>query len=383
MNRHVNLTKRIRTPNGLRFCPVILSANGRVKPDYVFVAGHEERHPEGAYYLEWYDGAKRVRRSVGKDPAAAAARRHQKEQIFVSKAAGIRLAEDAESDSSLLGDAVAVYLDEIRKTKKHKTWVAYKTALSYFLDSCSKARVADVDRSDLLEYSAFLRDTKKLQPRTVYNKFESVMSFLKTNGVRGLVGKNDWPRYVEDEPEIYEREDLKKFYAACHGDERLWFEFFLMTGLREQEVMYCTWSEVNLTRGVVTVRYKPEFGFSPKAYKGREVPIPDKLVRSLKRRIAAEDTSSCPLLFPTAGNRPKLDFLDACKAIARRAKLNADQFYLHKFRATFATWALWGGVDLRTVQQWMGHSDLESTLRYLKPNRGAAVREKVNSIFEE
>jgi integrase len=129
------------------------------------------------------------------------------------------------------------------------------------------------------------------------------------------------------------------------------------------------------------VRYKPEFGFSPKAYKGREVPIPDMLVAALKKRNAAADTAACPLLFPTSGCRPKLDFLDACKAVARRAKLNEDHFRLHKFRATFATWALWNGVDLRTVQQWMGHSDLESTLRYLKPNRGEAVRDKVNAIF--
>jgi hypothetical protein len=35
------------------------------------------------------------------------------------------------------------------------------------------------------------------------------------------------------------------------------------------------------------------------------------------------------------------------------------------------------------VQQLMGHSDLESTLRYLKPNRSAAVREKINTIFED
>ena len=52
---------------------------------------------------------------------------------------------------------------------------------------------------------------KKLQPRTVYNKFENVMSFLKANRIGGLASKNDWPRYVEDEPEIYEREDLDKF----------------------------------------------------------------------------------------------------------------------------------------------------------------------------
>jgi integrase/recombinase XerD len=131
----------------------------------------------------------------------------------------------------------------------------------------------------------------------------------------------------------------------------------------------------------VTVRYKPEFGFSPKAYKGREVPIPDSLVKSLKKLKATVDPTYCPLVFPTSAGRPKLDFLDACKAIAERAKLNAEHFWLHKFRATFATWALWNGIDLRTVQQWMGHTDLGSTLRYLKPNRSATIRDKVNAMF--
>ncbi|MBZ5689292.1 MAG: tyrosine-type recombinase/integrase [Acidobacteriia bacterium] len=39
------------------------------------------------------------------------------------------------------------------------------------------------------------------------------------------------------------------------------------------------------------------------------------------------------------------------------------------------------GVDLRTVQQWLGHSDMESTMRYLKPPRNQAMRDKVNDIF--
>jgi hypothetical protein len=58
-----------------------------------------------------------------------------------------------------------------------------------------------IERQDLLRFSAFLRDVKKLQPRTVYNKFENVMSFLKANHIGGLASKNDWSRYVEDEPE--------------------------------------------------------------------------------------------------------------------------------------------------------------------------------------
>jgi integrase len=41
----------------------------------------------------------------------------------------------------------------------------------------------------------------------------------------------------------------------------------------------------------------------------------------------------------------------------------------------------WANVDLRTVQLWLGHKDLESTMRYLKPSRSRATRDKVNEIF--
>jgi site-specific recombinase XerD len=103
-------------------------------------------------------------------------------------------------------------------------------------------------------------------------------------------------------------------------------------------------------------------------------------VKSLKEHKAKAD-KSCGLVFPTAGCKPKRDFRDCLKAVAGRAKLKKEDFWLHKFRATFATWSLWAGVDLRTVQQWLGHSDMESTMRYLKPSRSQQVREKVNEIF--
>jgi hypothetical protein len=43
-------------------------------------------------------------------------------------------------------------------------------------------------------------------------------------------------------------------------------------------------------------------------------------------------------------------------AVCDRAKLDKENFWLHKFRAIFATRCLWADVDLRTVQQWLGHS---------------------------
>lgn len=104
------------------------------------------------------------------------------------------------------------------------------------------------------------------------------------------------------------------------------------------------------------------------------------LAKSLKEWKVKAD-KACNLVFPTAGCNPKLDFLDCLKAVAERAKLDEGDFWLHKFRATFATRCLWAGVDLRTVQQWLGHSDMESTMRYLKPSRSQHVRDKVNEIF--
>ena len=390
-NREVNLTKRVwlkdaknkhgQEQPGFRFCPVVLSANGRVKPDLVLVNGQEERHTEGgAYHIEWYEGARRRRLSVGKNAADAAARRAAKEAELNARNHGVAVVTEGQNGRRSVAAAVADFLEETKLTKKPKTHAAYSTALNYFTESCAKVYLEDIERRDLLNFSAFLRDERELHPRTCWNKFSNIMSFLKAHNIRGLAKKNDWPSYVEEEPEVYEQAELGKLFGVCDEQERLWFEFFLMTGMREQEVMHTYWSDINFAHATVRVSHKPDRGWTPKAYKEREIPIPAKLAASLKAWKAKAD-KACPLVFPTAGCRPKLNFLDDLKAVAERATLNKDGFWLHKFRATFATRCLWAGVDLRTVQMWLGHSDIESTMRYLKPSRSQKTRDKVNEIF--
>src|ERR1700674_2926829 len=333
MNREVNLTKRVQTPHGWRYCTVVLSANSRVKPDVVLVSGKQETHKEGAYYLEWREGSKRVRLSVGKDPADASARRQRKEAELNAVNNGVSVVPDGQNGHRSVAAAVADFLDETKLTKKPKTLAAYSTALAYFVESCHKLNLEEIERRDLLKFSAFLRDEKAQSPRSVYNKFENLMTFLKAQGIRGLAGKNDWPRFTEEEPEIYEQEELKKLFAKCDPVERLWYEFFLMTGMREQEVMYTYWSDVNFAASTVRVSHKPDRGWTPKAYKEREIPIPTKLVKSLKAR-KAKASKGCALVFPTAGCRPKLDFLDCLKAVVRRTGLGPHNFWLHIVRAT-------------------------------------------------
>jgi integrase len=84
--------------------------------------------------------------------------------------------------------------------------------------------------------------------------------------------------------------------------------------------MYTYWSDLHLAAYTVHVSHKPDRGWTPKAYKEREIPILSKLAKSLKAWKAKwkSNAASC--------------------------------FRLRQFRATFATWSLWAGVDLRTVQ---------------------------------
>jgi integrase/recombinase XerD len=383
VNREVNVTKRIQTTKGLRYCPVVLSANGRIKPDWVLVNGKEERHLEGAYYLEWREGRKRVRLSVGKNAADASARRTRKEAELNAINNGVAVeASEKKTERTRISDAIARYLAEIKVSRSSATKSAYTLALRNFTDSCSKTYLEEIDRADVLRHVEHLRENEKLSDRTCRNRFEHLLTFLKAHGITGLANKRDWPKYVQKEPESYEDEELAKFFAACDNEERVFFEFFLMTGFRKKEVAYCCWSDVDLKNGVVRVTAKPKHGFRPKDWEEREVPIPDQLVRSLRQWEKRQSGST--FVFPTRNGTPRkhrTQLLELCKAIAVRAELNRDDFWLHKFRATFATKHLQAGVDLRTVQMWLGHKDLESTTRYLKPARGKGIRAKVNATF--
>lgn len=409
----VGLFKRVNIDGTWRCCPVVTAANGRPKLDYVIVNGQPERHPEGSFVISWREGRKLWRKAVGKHGADAEAARQRQQALLHAQANGLAIAaQDGSSpsvqstDASLVSErpdeqrftpaeplyapakkrplvtAIETYLSEIKSSRTAATHAEYSLALRNFTDSCSKEYLEDIERIDMLAYAAYLRNELKVSDRTCHNRFQNVQTFLKAHGIKGLVKTRDWPRYVQEEPESYTEEELQKFFAACTPEDRVFFEFYLMTGFRKKEVVYTAWSDVDLKQGVIRVTAKPEYHFRPKDYEEREVPIPDKLVQSL--REWGKDKKRNELVFPTRNGTPRkhrTQLLELCKDIAKRAGLNPDDFWLHKFRATFATMHLHAGVDLRTVQLWLGHKDLESTMRYLKPARGKAVREKVNNTF--
>lgn len=346
------------------------------------VNGAEMRYPVGTFYIEWWEGASRKRLAVGKDAAQAQAQRLRKQTQLDAKERGLTVTDSGSAGPmNLLSDACSLYLEDVRLAKKDSTFDIYRVALDHFQQSCTKKHLEEIDKRDLLGFVAFLRDKKEQSPRSVHNKFVNILTFLKAQGIRGLVTKNDWPRYVEGEVEIYEDDVLDKLFNSCYGKQRLLYRMLLMGGLREQEAMYLEWPDIDVKNKEVVVRWKSQYNWSPKAYKGRSVPVPDTLIKEVIEYRKSLKSFYCQLVFPTDSCKPDSHMLRALKRAAKRAGIPEDSVWLHKFRATFCTLHLRAGVDLRTVQDWMGHTDMASTLRYLKPNRGQAIRDKVNATF--
>ncbi len=381
----VNVTKRIETPSGSRYCPVVLNSSGRIKSDWVIVNGSQEKHPEGSYYLEWREKGQRKRLSVGKDAVVAFNSQVRKVKELEARAEGleVQLPKD-DPNRAQLRSAMAEFLKEIKLSRKDKTWRGYKVAFAYFQQSCSKKCADELERIDLLEFVAFLREKKKLAPRTVFNKFTCVMTFLESQGIPKLLGKNDKPRFVETEVAIFEDNQLTDLYPVCTLYHRTLYDFLLMTGFREQEAMHITWQNIRFKANIVEMRWKPQFDWSPKAYKEREVPVPDELLESLEvyRKTLSEKRAALgALVFSTRSGKCDTHMIRALKRNATKACLNPTDFWLHKFRATFATTHLRAGVDLKTVMAWMGQTTMDSIIRYLKPARKDEVISKVNLSF--
>jgi integrase/recombinase XerD len=124
------------------------------------------------------------------------------------------------------------------------------------------------------------------------------------------------------------------------------------------------WSDVNFELRTVRVTAKPNLGFYPKRWEDREVPAPVELLEELRKLT---HHPNCQFVFPSPTGNREQHMLDHCKAIAMRAELDPTGFDLKTFRSTYATGMLRRGFDVRTVQHWMGHKSLETTMRYLAP----------------
>jgi integrase/recombinase XerD len=207
----VNVIKMVKVDGKWPFAKVV-ERNGRIVRDHVWVAGQDEHHPEGRYYLEWYEQGRRRRKPVEHFDQLVPAARAKSIELNAIKAGLLALPEPEilapEEPVRLRMDrAIDDYLDYIRKHRSLRTFRTYRPVLNFhFRNSYGKTYVDEVDRSDVLKFMSDLFDYG-LAARTVYDRLVVVLQFFKRHGFKALVERSDWPSYVETIRPIYEPEE--------------------------------------------------------------------------------------------------------------------------------------------------------------------------------
>jgi len=400
----VKLLKQVKVDGKWILAEVLFDTKNRVRRDHVLVAGNDEIHPEGSYFIQWCQNAHRYREAVGADPQDAADKARVKQAEIAAARNGIipaPLQPEPKPERTPLTSALDGYVEYVRYHRSLRTYRTYRPILQSFKEFCTKAHVDEVERDDLL---AFATDcTKQGQHgKSIYNKLVVISQVLKLHGKKKLLNAADWPSFVETVRPIYEDSELERLFKSCTPDEEMRFKFYLMSGFRDAEGRFVTWRDVDFKHLAVRVTAKPHWGFHPKNWEEREVPVPQKLI-ALLRGFRPKDATPDHPLFPSTTGRPDGAMLEKLKAVAYRAKLNCGhcavkhaledgtvrinrcsqgpyctRWFLHKFRHTYATRHLQDGIDIRTLQQWMGHRDIASTMVYLKGARNSDVQARIN-----
>jgi integrase/recombinase XerD len=353
---HVNILKQVKAEDRWKLVAIPRTKKG----------GYDwESLPDGRYFVEWYERGKRKREAGGGTAAEALEVARRRRHALEGKALGIAGPEEEETKRTAVHVAVKHYLASVEALKKPNTLRKYKAVLERFVEFLPpNADPRKVTRDDLTDFMVRLKNKHKLDNNTVIHQMIIVAQFLKRHGKPGATKNLGLPERVISLPREYGDADLNKFFKACTPAEYVLFSTFLFTGFREQEAVHLAWADVNFKVATVRVTLKPELGFSPKRWEEREVPVPKPLIDLLAAHPRREN---CRFVFPSpAGNR-EWHMLDRCKDIAKRARLDEKRWDLKTFRSTYATRMLRLGFDVRTVQHWMGHRSLETTMRYLAP----------------
>jgi integrase len=153
--------------------------------------------------------------------------------------------------------------------------------------------------------------------------------------------------------------------AAASEQDAAIFLTAAFTGLRRGELIALHWRDVDFTGSVIRVRASYAGGALTTPKSGRSVPMaPDVAAALAKLGGRTESVADDDLVFVgQAGS-----YLDGSAlrrrydAALRRAGLRRLRF--HDLRHVFGTRMI-AKADIRRVQEWMGHADIQTTMKYL------------------
>lgn len=316
------------------------------------------------YYVRFTEEGKRHCEALGSHFAHAVAKVQAMELRRDAIRRGLTLPADlVESLNPVekLRDRIEAYLEEVKANKSRKTWLAYRSSLSYyFTKSCQRISAQAITRDDLLNFKVMLRN--EVGERSVYNHFLNVMIFLKWAKVKIELRKVDWPDKPKREPEEYTEKEIDALLNAANPEERLVLNSFLCSGLRSGELAHLTYGDINFNHSIWTVR--PKLGWKTKTKESqRDVPIPPWLMDKIKERMKDKEKLPGDLVFPNTHGHANDHLIRVVKKVAKLANVTG-RVDDHKFRSTAITRWLRAGHPVPTVMKWVGHIDPATLLRY-------------------
>jgi integrase len=294
-------------------------------------------------------------------------------------------------------DAAAEYIRYVAEDRGRKasTVEDYRSIIDvHLLPAFGSASLEDISVTDVEAFQARLaRRTHRgrvITPRT-RNKVLIVLHgvFSRARKVWGLTLNpaaeiERHPDRHSGDIDVFSPEEVWALVRAA-ADERDAAVFVAagFTGLRMGELRALRWRDVDFARSVVRVRASYAAGelSVPKSGKVRSVPMVDEVARHLAR-LAERDsfTGDDDLVFCEEGgtwlndDRLRRRYETALKAAGLR------RLRFHDLRHTFGSLAI-TRADIVEVQTWMGHADIQTTMRYLHYRDRGQAAERLADAF--
>lgn len=167
--------------------------------------------------------------------------------------------------------------------------------------------------------------------------------------VRQLKENNARVRFLSEEEE-------KRLASVLDAEQFALVEFAILTGLRRSEQFGLRWEDVDLRNSVLTIPVS-------KNGERRHVQLSQRvlgILRGLPSRMRSE------WVFPSRKGTTPLEANNFYHRVFTPALKEAGikNFVWHDLRHTFGSRLAMAGVDLRSIQELMGHKSIQMTLRY-------------------
>jgi len=262
----------------------------------------------------------------------------------------------------------------IREEKSMHTIRAYvrdvEEFMQWFEETVEQFSPEKINFVDIQEYKGYLHNVKKLNPASTNRKLSALDKFFEFLVSTGRIENNPTARVkkvkFQNVPKIHglSKSELYRMKRCVYmdGNKRniAIFELIMNTGLREAEVCNIELDDLVLSerKGHVVVR-------SGKGDKYRIVPLNATARRAIKEYLEIRpDKGNFLFVSQKSDKMSESALYRVIKKYADMANIDA---FPHKLRNTYAIKLLReGDVDLPTLQELLGHANINTTARYLK-----------------